>query len=220
MDDLIVHSSDPVALIGGADIGPDELNILQSRAPLYVGVDRGADRLLLAGLRPAAVIGDLDSLSDVAKEKFADVLYEVAEQESVDFEKALIRVHAPTIYAVGFWGGRIDHSLAVLNVMARFASRRILLIGPSDVSMIVSEAEVGLVLDIGTRMSIMPIGQSRITTNGLRWDVTDYDMGPTGKTSASNEAAAENIRIKVTGQVLVSVPLSSLTRLEQAVVHG
>jgi thiamine pyrophosphokinase len=86
---LIVHSSDPVALVGGADLGPQDLNILQSYAPSFVGVDGGADHLLAAGIRPAAVIGDLDSISDAARSEYADLLHHVPEQDTVDFEKAL-----------------------------------------------------------------------------------------------------------------------------------
>ena len=213
MDALIVHETDPVVLVGGADLGPDELNIFQSRAPIYVGVDRGADHLLAAGLCPSAVIGDLDSLSDAARARFADVLHPVMEQETVDFEKALVRVQAPLIYAVGFWGGRVDHSLAVLNVLGRYADRRIVLVGPEDVSMVIPRGEVTLALPKGCRVSLMPLCLSMVTTKGMRWDITDYEMDTLGKCSPSNESAAEKVQITTQGAVVLSLPRSQIEQL-------
>ncbi len=220
MKNSIVHSLDPVALVGGADIGPDELNIFQSRTRIFVGVDRGADHLQAAGINPTAVIGDLDSLSQQARAAFHDVLHHVPEQDTVDFEKALTRVQAPLIYAVGFWGGRVDHSLAVLNVLGRHAERNVVLVGPDDVSVVMPKGGVELALEIGTTVSLMPLGPSQITTTGLRWDVTDFDMDPLGKTSSSNEAAEARVTLQATGCVLLTVPLSHLLTLETAVVRG
>lgn len=215
MDTLIVHESDPIVLVGGSDLGLEELNIFQTLAPIYVGVDRGADHLLEAGLRPRAVIGDLDSLSEPAKLAFADVLHKVSEQDTVDFEKALTRVWAPVTYAVGFWGGRVDHSLAVLNALGRHANRRVILVGPDDVSMVLPQSVVSLELPIGCRVSLMPLGPSTLTTSGMRWDITDFAMDPLGKCSSSNETAHETVQISTQGVVLMSVPIDQISELAQ-----
>jgi len=116
---MIVHSSSPLVLVGGADLGPLDVNILQRYGANTVAVDAGADHLLGCGVVPRAVIGDLDSLSQAARDAFADRLHHVPEQETVDFEKAVLRVAAPVIIAVGFSGGRLDHMLAGLDVMGR-----------------------------------------------------------------------------------------------------
>ncbi|MFT5648949.1 MAG: thiamine pyrophosphokinase [Yoonia sp.] len=208
---LIVHSSDPVALVGGADLGPQDLNILQSYAPSFVGVDGGADHLLAAGIRPAAVIGDLDSISDAARSEYADLLHHVPEQDTVDFEKALQLVDAPLIFAAGFSGGRLDHTLAVLNVMGRFGERPLILMGANDVAAIVPRNGIVLDgLDIGSRLSLMPLAAAKVRETGLRWPVDGQVFDTLGFTSPSNEVAAPVVTLSAEGAVLLVLPQETL----------
>ena len=105
---VIVHSIDPVVMVGGADLGPQELNILP-KAVANISSELMAGLIIywLTALIPSAVIGDLDSLSDAARAAFANLLHHIPEQDTVDFEKALTNVSAPLIYALGFAGGRL-----------------------------------------------------------------------------------------------------------------
>ncbi len=93
----------------------------------FVGVDGGADHLLAAGVTPAAVIGDLDSLSDLARATFAEQTYHIAEQETTDFEKALTRIDAARVLAVGFYR-RADGSRAIGAERAGAATGRAVLV--------------------------------------------------------------------------------------------
>ncbi len=217
---MIVHSLDPIVLVGAADIGPKELNIFRSHAKQFVGIDAGADHLLAADIDPVAVIGDLDSLSQAARARFADVLHHIAEQETVDFEKGLSRVDAPLIYALGFAGGRLDHTLAVLHVMGRHPERPVLLVSADDASAIVPARGLHLKLPIGTRVSIMPLADARVTGAGLVWPITDQPMHPMHFTSPSNAAADSDVRISCTGPVIVTVPRAQMQALGQAVVRA
>lgn len=217
---MIVHSFDPVVLVGGADLGPQDLNIPQKKGTSFVGVDGGADHLLAHGITPLAVIGDLDSISDHARTKFAEFLHHIQEQDTVDFEKALLRVAAPLVYAVGFAGGRLDHTLAVLHVMGRNPDRRVILLSADDASMIVPEAGLALSLPVGTRISLMPLAPSKVTASGLRWPVNDQEFAPLGFTSPSNKAAAETLTIAASGCVIVTVPRLALAALAQAALRA
>ena len=132
--ETIVSTSRPVCLVGGASAtNADISNVLQLVAG-FVAVDSGADTLLRAGITPIAVVGDLDSLSQTARDTFANLLCQIDEQSTTDFEKALTRVAAPAIIALGFTGGRMDHILSVLNVMSRFPDKPVLLTDRDDVS--------------------------------------------------------------------------------------
>jgi len=51
--------------------------------------DGAAQNLLNAGLEPDFIIGDLDSVSDEIKQRFASVLIHQAEQETNDLTKAV-----------------------------------------------------------------------------------------------------------------------------------
>ena len=216
---LIVHSSDPVALVGGADLGPQDLKILQSYAPSFVGVDGGADHLLTAGIRPVAVIGDLDSISDGVRLEYSDLLHHVCEQDTVDFEKAWRLVDAPIVFAVGFSGGRLDHTLAVLNVMGRFGGRRLILIGTEDVTAIVPRD--GIVLNglgTGSRLSLMPLATARVSATGMRWPVDDQVFDTLRFTSPSNEVVGPVVTLSAEGPVLLVLPRRSLDAMVKAMM--
>ena len=107
MLDPIIDCPGPVTLVGGGPIDPDDLRLALSLAPVAVGVDGGADVLLNAGIDPMAVVGDFDSLSDLARNRIpSDRLHRIPEQDSTDFDKALRSLRAPALIAVGFLGGK------------------------------------------------------------------------------------------------------------------
>ena len=213
MAEVIVHSIGPVILVGGAQLGPDDLNILSTQKPKIVAVDGGADHLHAAGVCPDAVIGDLDSISAGAKLAFADVLHHVGEQDTVDFEKALLRIDAPQIIAVGFSGGRLDRSLAVLHAMGRHRDRSVILAGADDVAMIVPAAGLQLRdLPLGCRLSLMPLAKAHVHASGLQWPI-DAQMHPLGLTSPSNAVAEAAVQITADGPVLVILPRAHVDRL-------
>lgn len=214
---IIVDSFDAITLVGGANPRPADITTALRHAPILVAADGGADAVLAMSLRPRAVIGDMDSLGAAARHAFADCLHPVAEQSTTDFEKCLIRVAAPLIVAVGFSGGRLDHTLAVLNVLARYRDRMVILLGPDDLSFLVPQGHVGLDLPLGMRLSLLPLADVRGDTRGLRWPVSDAAMHPTGFISPSNEVAAPHVEIRATGPLLVSLPPVALPSVIAAV---
>lgn len=60
-------------------------------------------------------------------------------------------------------------------------------------------------------VGIIPIGkQSRITTKGLEWDVTDWSTEFGGQISTSNHIKAKIVRVKTTERVLFTVELAEM----------
>lgn len=207
-------------MVGGADLGPEEFNILQRDVTTFIGVDGGADHLLAHGITPAAVIGDLDSISDAARSAFADVLHHIPEQDTVDFEKALSNISAPLIYALGFAGGRLDHTLAVLHVMGRRLDVPVVLLSADDASAIVPAQGITLRLPIGARVSLMPLADARVDATGLQWPIIDQAMHPMRFTSPSNAVAEDNVQIHAAGPVVVTVPRGQAAALATAVFRA
>ena len=104
------------------------------RAPVVYAADGGANLCMQYGCQPKQVIGDLDSLSpSLRSEMDPSRVIHVAEQDTTDFEKLLIRVDAPFMLAIGFMGGRIDHQMAVQTVLTAYAHRKIICVGDEDV---------------------------------------------------------------------------------------
>ena len=210
-----VAYNEPVTLIGGAQSGNDEISTAMRLAPRIVAADGGAAHVIAAGYRPERVIGDLDSLSDDLRLSLADMIEQVSEQDTTDFEKCLMRIDAARVLALGFMGGRIDHQLAVLNVLARYADRRVVLLGVGDCAVVVPKEGLSLTLPVGDRIALMPLGASQAWTTGLRWNLDGQTLAPDGKISSSNEVAGP-ITVRAEGPVLLSTSAANLPALWSA----
>jgi thiamine pyrophosphokinase len=95
-----------------------------SAARQIVCCDGAADRLAAAGFAPTWIVGDLDSLSDAARERYAGRLVQVSEQETNDLAKAFRFCCAhgwADLVILGATGLREDHALGNLALLADFA---------------------------------------------------------------------------------------------------
>ena len=217
--DLILHCELPLLIVGGGPVTHAEIAEFSSQTEGVIALDGAADRLLDCGVAPLAVLGDLDSLSARARSEFADRLHYMAEQETTDFEKALIHVEAPAFIGIGLGGGRLDHALAVLNAMARHRKRTVVLADPGNASALVPPSGLDLTLAPGTRLSLMPLGQSVVTATGLRWPLEGAPLAPDGQVSASNEVGPSGqVRIEAQGPVLAVLPRQCFSALWTAVL--
>lgn len=182
---------DSVVLSGGGGLAADVFNLVQDRAEIFVAADGGADALLGFGVIPDAVIGDMDSLSEAGRAAIAeDRIFEVSEQDSTDFDKALRLTDAPLVYAVGFTGGRLDHELAALHVLLRYANRLVVLVGDEDVTVHLP-ARIALDLPVGTRVSLFPLDAVTVGMVGLRWSLEALALHPRHKIGTSNEVGED-----------------------------
>ncbi|WP_033543699.1 thiamine diphosphokinase [Planococcus sp. CAU13] len=106
---------------GPADELPD---FSISPEALFIGVDAGTVELLERGIRPAAAIGDFDSVSagqfERIKRIFPDLEPAAAEKDETDTELALAEAltHQPeTVIITGVTGGRLDHYMSALHAL-------------------------------------------------------------------------------------------------------
>jgi thiamine pyrophosphokinase len=140
------------------------------------------------GLRPVAVIGDFDSLTDTARAALDPAsLHHVPDQDTTDFEKCLTRIAAPLILGLGFTGARSDHALAVMNTLVRHPDPPCLILSRDDAAF-VAPTDLALDLPPGTRVSLFPMAAMRATSTGLRWPVDAVDFAPDRQIGTSNEA--------------------------------
>ncbi len=187
MIETIVQTSEPVAILGGGDVTPADLAVALDVSGCIVAADGGANTAEAAGLSVAAVIGDMDSVSDDARAAFADVLHPVAEQDSTDFEKCLMRVSAPICLGVGFLGGRLDHQLAALHALMRYSEQPCVLIGGGDL-VFLCPPSVHLDLPPGMPVSLFPLAPVTAQLHGLEWSFEALDLAPGERIGTSNKA--------------------------------
>jgi len=214
---VIVERSEPVTLVGGAQLGPDDLSITTALAPTVVAADSGADHLLAADIAPTAIFGDLDSISDAARAKYADVLHQIDEQDTTDLSKSLRYIQAPVVLGVGFIGDRIDHTFAALHSALAHIDHPIVFLGSDDVIFVLKDRDASLAVPTQTPLAILPLIESTVSGDGLKWELDETVLSMAGMISSSNQTVGTPVRISVKGAVAVTLPRDQLQAAIDAV---
>ena len=202
MSGLPLRFDTAVTLVGSGEVAPEALEAARRHAPVLVAADGGADRLAALRLTPRAVIGDMDSISEPERWRAGPAAFlHLAEQETTDFEKCLYATEAPLYLAVGFTGGRIDHTLAVFHAMLRHADKRVVVIGTEEVMALAPPGEtLRLHLEPGARVSVHPLAPVRgVHSRGLAWPIEGLELAPGRRTGTSNEATAPVVELGFAG---------------------
>lgn len=212
MNHPIVESPGGITLIAGGPVSAPVIAQAVALAPTVVAADGGAGRALRAGLMPRAVIGDFDSITPAARAAIpADRLHPVAEQDSTDFDKALRHIRARFVLALGVLGGRVDHALAALTVLATpRPGMPVLALSRLDV---VFAAPPRLRLDLapGDRLSLWPLAPVRGQSRGLVWPIDGIGFHPMGRIGTSNRVETGPVDLSFDGPgMLVVLPRARL----------
>jgi len=188
-ESLPIVFSQPMAIVGGGTVDPGLLHRLAERGVALVGADGGGDVIGAAGLAPAAIIGDLDSLADRAHWEGRTQVLHVPEQITTDFEKAIYSTEAPVTIALGMTGKRFDHTMAALHVVLRYArARRIILVDEHDIALGVS-GSLRFTAEKGERVSMHPLEPVSFThTEGLLYPLDGLTLAAGVLTGVSNTA--------------------------------
>jgi len=201
----IVQTLDKVTLLGASSVSDAVLAESLRLAPTLVAADGGARVAINRGVMPQAVIGDLDSLDAQTRAAIPDDrLHLIAEQDSTDFEKALSRIDAPLVLAVGFTGQRLDHELAVYSSLVRYAVRPMIVVGDHDICFVAPKT-MALSLPIGTRVSLFPMNEVTCASTGLRWPTDGLIFAPWGRVGTSNEAASDVVTLAPSAPCLLVI---------------
>ncbi len=186
----------PLAIVGGGTVDPALLRDLDNRNVALVGADGGGNAIGAAGLMPAAILGDLDSLDDRAAWESRTSVIHIPEQITTDFQKALYSTSAPVTLALGMTGKRLDHTLAALGALLEVAPhRKVILVDETDVALAVSGA---FAFDAAPKERIsvhplVPIVFER--TEGLFYPMNDLLLDPAGRLGTSNEGIGGRVEI-------------------------
>lgn len=217
MKSAIVQSTGGLLMLGAGPVGRAQFRAAHALAPRIVAVDGGARRALALGYRPEAVIGDLDSLDSASLAALDEgTVHRIDEQESTDFDKALRNVVAPFVIGLGFWGARMDHGLAALNVLARHPDRRCLLLGGREVCFLCPPA-LDLTVPRGSRVSLFPMGPVSGRSEGLDWPIDGLEFAPGARVGTSNRAGTGRVSLRFTAaRMLVMLPAASLPHAVRA----
>jgi thiamine pyrophosphokinase len=188
MDEVIVHSSEPITLVGGGEATPEDLHKALTLAPTCVAADSGAALALEARAELTALIGDFDSLTDEVRAQVPPARqHHIPEQDSTDFEKTLSRVSAPLVIGVGFLGARVDHQLAALHVLAKRAHQPCILLGAHEI-LFLAPPRLSLPTRDGDVVSLFPLAPVQGRSTGLKWEIDGLAFDPLTQIGTSNQA--------------------------------
>ena len=184
--------SAPVCLVGGGMLTREMLDEAHAVAPVLVAADGAADQLAKFGVMPDAVIGDMDSISDLERWQDACTVLQIDEQDSTDFGKCLYATEAPFYVAVGFTGKRIDHLLAVFSTMLSMPEKTVILVGEVEVAALVPGGTViEISQKVGAAVSIYPlVPVTGTVSEGLKWSIEGLSMKAGQQVGTSNEASS------------------------------
>jgi thiamine pyrophosphokinase len=99
------------------------LNVLRN-AERIVCCDGSVSNLVETGLKPFAIVGDLDSLKKELKEEYKDIIYPSSDQETNDLTKAVIWCKNngyAELTIIGATGKREDHTLGNISLLADYS---------------------------------------------------------------------------------------------------
>ena len=206
-----------VVVVASADLDPSDGSWLDG-ADLVIAADGGAGSLDRIGRRPDRLIGDLDSvepsLADHLAEAGVSIERHPPDKDASDTElavEAALAAGATEVVLLGaFGGGRIDHELANLLLLAEaaLAGRDIRAVrGGTVVRALHGGRRADLAGAIGDVVTLLPVGldATGVTTDGLRWPLASATLRLGRSRGLSNEVVSSPASVRIEGGTLLVV---------------
>lgn len=185
-----------LGVLAGTDSTELLLRQWANSADRILAADGGCDRLLEFGFEPDLTIGDLDSISDHARDSQQNVIHD-PNQDSSDADKLLRLAEdegASRITLVGIEGDLLDHTLGALSsaVRSRLNVRIALRRGMAWVLKGGDSVEVSITP--GARVSLLPLNPCQgVEMAGVKWPLHRADLDTTGLISLSNQSDSDTV---------------------------
>ena len=189
MNPMILQSTEPVTLVGGGVFSAQDLALARKIAPAVVAVDGGANRVVARGVDIAAVIGDMDSVSQATLSQLPlERVHEIGDQLTTDFDKALRSLQTPLVIGVGFSGGRVDHQLAAFHTLVARPEPPCILLYPDEIAFH-CPPKIAFEADEGDVVSLFPMADVTGRSTGLDWPIDGLEFHPARFVGTSNRAS-------------------------------
>jgi thiamine pyrophosphokinase len=182
-----------------------------------IGADGGASHALAWGLTPDLVIGDMDSLAGgdraLLQAEGCQFVVHPRAKDQTDLELAL--TYAPgegarEIVVLGAFGGRLDHTLANILLLAlpQLDQVSVRLVDDREEMVLAQPGQrVAVEGQIGDLVSLLPLAgdASGVTTTGLAWELEGDRLCFGSSRGVSNEMTAPEAGIEVEEGLLLVV---------------
>ncbi|MDR2667118.1 MAG: thiamine diphosphokinase [Holosporales bacterium] len=160
-----------------------------------IAADGGANELRPIGIKPDLIVGDLDSVHPSILSEIRHL--KIDEQDSSDFQKAvqyIVKNSLTPSIVCGINGGYLDH---ILNNIGVFMSTNFTLYDENVIGSVLKKGKYQFSFQRDTKLSIFGIPRCRISTTGLRWNLTDTTLSFPQCNSSFNRASSNEILINI-----------------------
>lgn len=207
-----------VFVISGGPIG--NLTCLRSRLDVFAPVeivcaDSGARHLDALGLTPQVIVGDMDSIAPDLLERFrkqgSRIIPYPADKEKTDTWLALeyaLDMKPEQVIIFGALGGRIDHALANISLLALTAERGITArIIDEWCEMFVITGEAAIDGEKGQTLSLLPLTTevTGISLTGFQYPLDSGTMEIGKPYGISNRLVSERGTVSVASGLLLAI---------------
>lgn len=175
-----------------------------------IAADAGYLNAVKIGVEPDLVIGDFDSLGRIPAHDNLKILPKEKDDTDTAYAvKCALGIGIKKIFIFGGLGGRLDHTLANIQMLSYMARRGVkgYLVGRSEVYSCVQNGEMILHGRCGQTVSVFSLSEtsSGVYERGFKYTLEDAVIERTFPIGVSNEFACERGEISVkSGELLVS----------------
>jgi len=168
--------------------------------------DGAIDKLAPTGIEPQAIVGDCDSLSKKNREKYADIIHRIEEQDTNDLTKSVgfcVEQGFRNIIILGATGKREDHTIANISLLADYTDYVESICMISDYGVFNAIKEDTKFESIGKQQtSLFCITPTRITSLGLKYPIEDR-LFTNWWQATLNEAETNEFSIETEDKIIV-----------------
>lgn len=172
--------------------------------------DGGANTAMKLKLLPDFIIGDLDSINNVALNYYKNksTIIKISRQNDTDVEKCLkyaIKNKFTEAVLLGATGDRLDHSFCNLGIVLKFSKKISVSVVHQKSILRTYSGNVSLNTVMGEVISFYGIkSNTRISSKGLKYQLNNIALPFGEKESTSNIALNDKVELKITsGNIFV-----------------
>ena len=111
-------------ILANGEFPKGELSLrILNNSNFLICCDGAINKLLKTDIEPNLIIGDLDSINEDLKTKFADILIKIADQNTNDLTKAInwcVVNNITDVTILGATGKREDHTIANISLLSKY----------------------------------------------------------------------------------------------------
>jgi thiamine pyrophosphokinase len=175
-------------------------------AKKIVCCDGSVQSLILKGMQPDAIVGDIDSLNDDLANRFADRIFKDDSQDTNDLTKSVtwcIEMGYKDIVIVGATGKREDHTIGNISLLVEYV-QKVNVIMVTDTGTLRPYLKSSEILSFpGQQVSIFSIDpEIEVTSHGLLYPLNGAKI-KNWWCATLNEASGDRFSLEFKGRLIV-----------------